>query len=258
MDPIKSKNYFWILLDVLVAALIINVVFFVMPAINNFGESLYPVRNLNVSAEGKTTVKPDIAQFSFSVITEGADLEKITSDNNKRIAEVINYIKSEGISEDDIKTTQYNLQPKYEYIESQKKSFISGYELTQSVFVKVRDLDKNIGKISTILGSLPEMGINQISGVSFTVDNPEEFMAKAREEAFKKAHEKALVIAKSNGVSLGQVLNASEFQGGPIYYGPYEKFGLGGAPAIDRAVPAPLEPGTQEITVNVSVTYALR
>ncbi len=258
MDSAKSKFYFWVLLDVLVGALIINVVFFVMPAINRFGESLYPVRNLNVSAEGKTTVKPDIAQFSFSVITEGADLEKITSDNNKRIAEVVKYIKGEGISEDDIKTTQYNLQPKYQYIESQKKSYISGYELTQSVFVKVRDLDKNLGKISTILGSLPEMGINQISGVSFTVDDPEEFMAKAREEAFMKAHEKAKAIAKANGISLGRVINASEFQNGPIY--PYydKAMGFGGEIARVAAPPAPLEPGTQEIVVNVNVTYALR
>ncbi|TSC81631.1 MAG: hypothetical protein G01um101420_945 [Parcubacteria group bacterium Gr01-1014_20] len=258
MDSTKSKFYFWVLLDVLVAALIVNVVFFVMPAVNHFGESLYPVRNLNVSAEGKTTVKPDIAQFSFSVITEGADLEKITSDNNKRIAEVVKYIKGEGISADDIKTTQYNLQPKYQYIESQKKSYISGYELTQSVFVKVRELDKNLGKISTILGSLPEMGINQISGVSFTVDDPEEFMVKAREEAFRKAHEKATAIAKANGISLGRVLNASEFQNGPIYYGAYDKAGFGGAPAMSLSVPAPLEPGTQEIVVNVNVTYALR
>ena len=83
-------------------------------------------------------------------------------------------------------------------------------------------------------------------------------MAKAWEEAYEKAHEKAAAIAKANGVSLGRVLSANEFQNGPIYYGAYDKaMGMGGAP-MSPSIPAPLEPGTQEIVVNVNVTYALR
>lgn len=258
MDNLKAKKYFWIFLDVLIVGLVINVFFFVMPAIDRFGESQPPVRTITVNAEGKTTVKPDIAQFSFSVVTEGLDLVKITSDNNEQVEDAIKFVKSEGVKSGDIKTTQYNLQPKYEYNEIRKKSYISGYSLTQTVFVKIRELEKNIGVVSKILGSLPELGINQISGVSFTVDDPEKFMNEARVDAYKKAKEKAVFMAKSVGVGLGRVINVNEY-GSPVFYGSYEKMGLGGGDMMAApSVRAPVEPGSEELTIQVNITYALK
>ncbi|MEK7181402.1 MAG: hypothetical protein AAB738_03685, partial [Patescibacteria group bacterium] len=61
MDNLKAKKYFWIFLDILLAGLIINVFFFVMPTLDRVGESQAPIRTISVNAEGKTTVKPDIA-----------------------------------------------------------------------------------------------------------------------------------------------------------------------------------------------------
>lgn len=256
----KSKKYFWILLDVLLAGFILSLFFFLMPMLDDIGNSKYPSRTVTVAAEGKVTVKPDLAQFSFSIVTEGADLARIAEENNNKIAEVIDYIKSEGVDGDNIKTTQYNLAPRYEYDKNRRISFISGYELIQSVFVKIHDLEENIGKISEILGSLPEMGVNRLSGVSFTVEDPEEHLAKARSEAFKKAREKAKTMAESVGVSLGKVVNFSEHQNGPIY--PYYDKAMGIERAMESsiplAVPTPIEPGTEEITISVYVTYEIR
>ena len=258
MDNLTGKKYFWIFLDILLVGLIINVFFFVMPTLDRVGESQPPVRTISVNAEGKTTVKPDIAQFSFSVVTEGPDLVKITSENNKQVEDAIKFVKSEGVKSDDIKTTQYNLQPKYEYNKERRRSYISGYELTQTVFVKIRELDKNIGEVSKILGRLPELGINQISGVSFTVDDPDKFMNEARADAYKKAKDKAEFMAKSAGVGLGRVINVNEY-GAPIFYGPYAKMGMGGADmAAAPSAIAPVEPGSEELTIQVSITYALK
>jgi len=258
MDNLTAKKYFWIFLDVLIAGLIVNVFFFVMPTLDRVGESQAPVRTISVNAEGKTTVKPDIAQFSFSVVTEGPDLEKITSENNKQVADAIKFVKSEGVKSEDIKTTQYNLQPKYEYNKDQRKSYISGYELTQTVFVKIRELDKNLGEVSKILGSLPELGINQISGVSFTVDDPDKFMNEARADAYARAKAKAEFMAKSAGVGLGRVININEY-GSPIVYNSYEKMGLGGAGMIAApSAVAPVEPGSEQLTIQVNITYALK
>jgi hypothetical protein len=255
----NNKRYFWLLLNLVLAAIFVMVIFSIIPAINRSSSSQMPVRTMSVSAEGTTTAKPDLAQFSFSVVTQGVNLSAIATENNKTINAAIDFVKKSGVDEKDIKTTQYNLSPRYEYDEARKRSYISGYELTQSVLVKVRDLEKNIDMISKILGLLPEMGVNQISNISFTNEDPEKFLAEAREDGFEKAKEKAKAIAKANGVRLGKVVNISEYQQGPIYYGAYDKaMGMGGVSAPMAESSATIQPGTEELKIQVNVTYELR
>ncbi len=259
MNNDKSKKYFWVFLDVFLVGLVINLFFFVMPAIDRFGNSTPPTRTITVNAEGKTAVKPDLAQFSFSILTEGADLSKISKENNDRVAEVLKFIKGEGVPEGDIKTSQYSLQPKYEYNETQKRSYIIGYELNQGISVKIKELDKNLDKVSKILGSLPEMGVNNISGVTFTVEDPDKFMNVAREEAYAKAKKQAQFMANASGARLGKVVSVNEYQNGPIpYYRDYAKVGFGGEMAVAAPTFAPLEPGTEDLVLQVNLTYELK
>ncbi len=153
----------------------------------------------------------------------------------------------------DIKTAGYNLNPRYEYNDKTRKSFISGYTLTQTVFVKIRDL----AKVGKILSGLPSKGINDISGLSFSIDDPDKFLNEARKEAFEKAMVKAKEMAGYNGVKIRRVVSFNEYGGGyPISLYSKEAFGRGG----DLGSPAPLptiESGSQEVTVNVNVTYEI-
>lgn len=261
MNNDKSKKYFWVFLDVFIAGLVILTFFFIMPAVDRIGNGAPVARTITVNAEGKTAVKPDLAQFSFSILTEGTDLAKITEENNRRVDEVLKFIKGEGVPEGDIKTSQYSLQPKYQYIENQGRSYIIGYELNQGIFVQIKELDKNLDKVSKILGSLPEMGVNNISGVTFTVEDPDQFMNTAREEAYSKAKKQAQFMAEASGARLGKVVYVSEYPNGPIpYYRGLEKFGMGGdmTMATPASAPAPLQPGTEELVLQVNITYELR
>lgn len=252
MDNSSYKNYFWILLDVLVAGLIVNLVFFVMPAIRQYGNSLAPSRVISVSAEGKTIVSPDIAEASFSVVSQGKNPDELSSVNNAKMSAVIQNLKSQGIDAKDIKTSGYNLSPNYQYDESTRRNYISGYTLTQTVLVKIRDLSK----AAKIVGGVTPLGVNQIGGISFTIEDPEKFLEEARAEAFKKAQEKANKMAGENGARLGQVLNISEYQnGGPIPY--LNERAAFGALSVSASAPT-IEPGTQEVKVQVSVMYELR
>ena len=166
----------------------------------------------------------------------------------------IEYVKSQGVEAKDIKTTGYNLNPDYQYDPDTQRSFITGYTLTQTVSVKIRDLSK----VAKIIGGLPPVGVNQIGGISFTVEDPEKYLNEAREKAFEKARAKAEQMVRSTGVKLGKVINVSEFGGypPPIPYYTERGFGLGGDIAASKA--PTIEPGTQEITLQVTVTYELR
>jgi len=216
-------------------------------------DSLYPSRTINVSAEGKVTVSPDVAKFSFSVVNEGSNPTKIADDNNVKINKAIDFIKSQGVDVKDIKTISYSLEPNYVYDEKTGKQYLSGYRLTQTVQVKIRDLNK----VAVVLAELPKLGINQIGSISFEVDDPEKFLKEARDKAFDKAKIKAQEMAGKAGVSLGNVINFSEYQqGGPIpYYGAEKTLGMGG---VSSAVAPSIQPGTQEIAINVNITYEIR
>jgi len=248
-----TKAWFWKLLNVTLVVIIILGGLSAL-SLRRYNNSLFPARTIYVSAEGKTTVSPDIAKFSFSVVSEGMDPEKLAEDNNSKINKAIDYLKTQNIESKDIKTAGYDLSPRYEYDETKRRSFISGYTLTQTIFVKIRDF----AKIGKILGGLPNLGINQISGLTFEVEDQDRYLNDARQEAFEKAYAKAKAMAKQNKVRIKRVVTFSENQGGyPISRFAGAEYGKGGD-VMTSAIAPTIEPGTQEVTVNVTVTYEIR
>jgi len=246
------KNIFWLLIDVaLVVATFLGI--YTFKALDRYGASLPITRTITVSSDGKTTIVPDIAEVNFSVVSEGSDPEKLQVENIKKMIAALDFVKSQGIDPKDIKTATYNLSPKYEYDEKKRKSFISGYASTQTVTVKIRDFTK----VSTILGRLPSLGINEIQNVNFKVDDTDKFLSVAREDAFKKAFAKAAAMAGQNQVRLGRVVNFSESSGN-YSPRPYAMEALGKSSMGGGYIPPQIEPGSEELTVNVSVTYELR
>ncbi len=209
--------------------------------------------SITVSGDGKTFATPDIAQVSVGVqtgrqATASAAMQKLKTSMDAVIAAV----KAQGIDEKDINTQSFWLNPVYDYTNGQ--SIPRGFEASQSLSIKVRDLDKT----SDVLGAATAAGANQAGGVQFTVDNPEAKQAEARQEAIKEAQQKAQVLAQQLGVRLGKILSFSEGYGGyptPMYYG-REAYGIGGADmAANQAVALPV--GEQEVNINVSITYEL-
>ena len=257
MNNLDAKKAFWWLLNLCLAVALVlglKVLVFRTPLIN-------PEMTVVIGAEGKATVTPDIATLHFSVISEGKDPVALQRENTVKMNTAIDFIKGLGIDKKDIKTAGYNLYPKYEYTRSADamypypgKQIISGYTLTQTVEVKVRDLEK----VASVLAGLPEKGINQIDGPNFSVEDPDKYLNEARREAFVKARAKAEAMTRANGMRITRVVTFSENQGGyPIMYARAEAIGKGGSFDLPVAPPS-IEPGSQEVNVEVSVTYAIR
>jgi len=252
MEMERSRKFFWILIDV-VLVVVIALGFVGVKAFSRYAGSLQPGRTISVSAEGKSVVVPDIAKINFGVVAEGKDPVALQK-NNTKMADAIKSLKEAGIADKDIKTTQYNLSPRYRYDDKLNRSFIDGYILNQSAEVKIRDF----AKISDILARLTKLGVNEISQVSFDVDDQDAYLDAARKEAFEKARAKAEMMAKANGTSIRRVVTFSENTGGyPIYYRALESK-VGGGMGGDLPPAPQIEPGSQEITVNVNVVYEIR
>jgi hypothetical protein len=240
--------------------------------VGTYDKSIEPstFRSFSASGEGKVVAIPDIAQFSFSVVTEGGlDIGKSQEDNVNKSNAIIDFFKSNGIDAKDIKTTGFNINPKYEYYSCPSRYTydssatpvpcpppkIVGYTITQSVTIKVRKMDK----AGEMLSGAVDRGANNVSGLSFTVDEPDKYQNQAREEAIAKAKEKAKAVAKAGGFGVGRLLGIEE-GGYQPYYDRY--YGMAGdMKAMEASAPAPapsIEPGSQEITVNVTLRYEIR
>lgn len=246
------KTLFWMLFTLLIAVAIVNVVFFVMPLLSRWAGSFYPARSMTVSAEGKTTAGPDLAEVSLSVVSQGQNPDTLAANNNSKMNAVLQFVAAQGIADADVKTTNYNLSPDYQYDKNTQRNFIVGYTLTQTVDVKIRDLSK----VAQVLAGLTPLGVNQIGNVNFTFADQEKYLAIARADAFDKAEKKAEQMAAAAGVSLGRVIGVSEYGSPvPIYYGADKAMGMGGA--VAASVPT-IQPGTQDITDQVSIVYEIK
>lgn len=200
-------------------------------------------RSITVSAEGEAFGKPDVAIIRISVKTENETVDKALEENNRKANSVINFLKEETIEEKDIKTVSFNIYPRYDYDEERNRS-LRGYEVFQSLEVKIRD----IAKAGSIVEGATEAGANQIGGLVFSIENEEELKAQAREEAIRKAKEKAEEITSRLGVKIERILSFSESSSGRLYR---EAADLGYSSLQ-------LEPGENKIVTNVSIVFEIR
>lgn len=218
-------------------------------------------RSFTVSGDGKASGTPDVAEFSFQVITEGGvDVAKLQSDNATKMNKAIEFIKKQGVVAADIKTEQYSINPRYQTTACDYGSGkvcppaeITGYTVQQSANIKIRDFKL----ISALLSGVVQNGANSVSQITFTIDNPTATENIARAEAFKKAKEKAEGMAKAGGFTIGRLLDISEGTSYPSYYG------RGGAVAMDMvkseaAVAPTIEAGSQEVNITVSLKYEIQ
>jgi len=227
------------------------------------GKEVYPQSTISVSGTGEAYAIPDIAAFNFSVVETGDMVKQAQEKADAKINKALAAVREAGVEDRDIKTIGYNVYPKYEwnqivcltYLCPSGKQVLTGYEVSQTVTVKVRDMEKE-GDLVTKIG---DIGASNISGVEFTVDNRDQYVAQARAQAIDEAKTKAKELAKQLGVKLGSILYYNESGNYPIYHGMAEGKG-GGDTAVSSVAPrtAELPQGETKITSDVSITYEIK
>jgi uncharacterized protein len=213
-----------------------------------YSKSKPVLRTFSISGEGKEVVVPNIAEVRIGVISEGKDLTTLQKENSEKMNRIISFLKEKGIDEKDIQTENYLVSPKYDYSKPPYK--IVGYTINQDLKVKVRDLSK----IGEILSQAVNYGANNVSGPNFTFDDKEVYLEKAREKAIRNAKEKAEKIAKTVGFRLGKIISiieSSPFEPIPVML---KEMRTGGPLASQPQI----EPGSQEIKVQVTITYEIK
>ena len=227
------------------------------------GSGVSATNTITVNGEGEVFAVPDTATFSVTVQNTAKDVTTAQDASTKQGNEIIAYLKSQSVDEKDIQTTDYSVNPQYEWIQSacpqgsycpNGRQVLTGYQVSQTLSVKVRDTKK----AGALLSGVGSRGASQVSGLSFVIDKEDSLKDEARDKAITQAKGKAEVLAKSLGVSLVRVVGFYENEGGGPIYG----YGMGGDErmiAVSASKAAPEIPaGQNKIVSNVNVTYEIR
>lgn len=215
-------------------------------------------KTITVSAEGEYVSVPDIGTFNFTVSETAESVEAAQNVATDKINKALDYLKKNGIEEKDLKTTSYNVNPRYEYQTQELcltgncrgQNVLVGYTVSQTVSVKIRDTKK----AGDLLSGIGQFGISNVSGLQFVTEDEDYITDQSRKDAIKKAQAKAKDLAKNLGVSLGDVVGFSE--DGGYYPVQYDKaYSL--ESASDVAVAPQIPTGENTTNVTVYITYEI-
>lgn len=231
---------------------------------------------ISFSGHGEVTAVPDIANVYFTISQDA----KTVKDAQALVAGIekksLDFLKASNVADKDIQTANASFNPKYEYRQAvcppipmgagtagvtvnpsspyycpPSKQVITGYTASESITVKVRNTD-DVGKIMQGLGTL---GVTNLSGPNFSIDNEDALKAQARKKAIDDAKAKAEELAKELGVRLGKITSFSESGNYPMPM--YAKTMLADSVSGGSA-PAAIPAGVNTISSDVTITYEIR
>lgn len=206
---------------------------------------------ISVTGTGKVTVKPDVADISLGVQVQSDTAKGARDAAATKMNDIIAALKALGIADEDIQTSTIDISPVYDYNSSTPR--ITGYQVTNMVTVHVTD----ITKVADVIDNSVAAGATNVNGVTFDIADRATAENTARGDAVKDARAHADALAAAAGVTITGVQSISETSVSSPWpwYGVAADASKGGAPT--PAVPTPVQPGTQDITITVTVSYLI-
>lgn len=161
---------------------------------------------ISVNTSSNLEVAPDVAEITFEVKTSDIKyMQKATVDNKNVYDKVYSQLNT-MINKDNgdyIKTSNYNAQPVYSYVNSKK--IFERYEVTNSITVRTKSID-NLGKM---IDEAIEKGATNVSNLNFSISKPEIYCDELLTSATKEAKNRAEVVAKALGTTIDGLANLS-------------------------------------------------
>lgn len=175
--------------------------------VSEFPAGNYGTNSITVNSSEKVTVVPDIAEIVYSVRTEAKEASDCQQQNSEAVSQVIGLLSSLNVAETSIQTSDYYMNPVYDY--SNNRSQVVGYEAVTSLTVS----DLPIDGLEQILSQSVSTGINTIQSITYKASKYDESYQAALTAAVKTARQKAQVLADAAGCQVGSVINIKETSG---------------------------------------------
>lgn len=204
-------------------------------------------RQITVTGHGKISARPDMAKINVGVEVTARKAGDALHENSKLILELMDVLDKAGVAKRDIRTSQLNLQPRWEQRNNSGAApSVIGYTAQNILQIRIR----KVGVLGDVLDKVTRSGANRINQVSFSVADPAPLLKEARLRAVANARQKADLFAIAAGVSLGKVLEITE-----------NTIGGGAFPRatarMEAAAAVPIAEGEVSYSAQVQITYTL-
>jgi uncharacterized protein len=208
-----------------------------------------PLRTISISATGTVTAAPDMASINTGVATEADTAKAAVTANSAAMRKIMESLTAAGLEARDIQTSDFSVQPKYQYFQDNTPPKLVGYQVSNQVHIRVRD----VAKLGDVLDKVVDAGSNQISGIEFAVSKADELADQARANAYGNALRKAELYARAAGATLGPVLSMAEGSVSPPRPVMVRK-----AMAAEASDAVPVAAGEQSLDVSLNVVWLLK
>jgi uncharacterized protein YggE len=203
------------------------------------------------SGEGKVTAVPDMATVTVGVTQTSATVADAQEKANKTSEKIIADVKKLGLSDKNIKTTNYSVSPNYPNeimpMIGGGRQNITGYTVTQNLEIKIKPLDK----ANKVIDAATADGANLVGGITFTFSDAlqKSLSNQATQQAVNDAKNKAQSLANAAGIHLGKIVNVVENSNQP------RPMMAAGALKTDESASTNVTPGENTLTVDVVLYY---
>ncbi len=209
---------------------------------------------IRVNGSGEIQVEPDIFNLSLGIVAQDDRLTTAQDMAARAMDKVLEAIKAEGVAEKDIQTSRFSVHQVSRWDREKEENVITGYEVSNMVNVKVREIDK----AGAIIDATTAAGgdLTRINSMNFAIDDDSAYREQARELAIEEARAKAEQLAKLSRVKLGEATYVTETSFSPpiVYSGRLEM--AAAAPPMDSKVTS-IAPGELTVSVSVQIVYAI-
>lgn len=205
------------------------------------------LRTITVNGSGNVKAKPDVAYVTIGVVTQATKAQDASEANAALSQKVAAALKSLGIANKDIQTSQYSIYPRYDNRPGKGQNII-GYDVSNTVRACIHDL----GMVGKTIDTALSAGANNVQGVTFDLEKKDKSEDAALAEAVKDAKRKADVIASAASVKIvgvQQIQEGSSYRPVPVYA--MSRMALGGEATT------PISPGEMTVSANVTVIYLI-
>jgi uncharacterized protein YggE len=200
-------------------------------------------RTITVVGTGEVRGRPDVADLVLGVSGRAGSAAEVMSRIADRAQKVVDALHDAGVSDDDIQTADLSIQPVFD-----DHGDVSGYEASNTVSVHIRDL----GQAGAIVDAAAAQAGDDIrvQGITFSIDDDSALLATARTRATKRARAQAEQLASGADVEVGEVRSITETTSStPVAYS---------GDAAEKAAGTPVMAGSQTLTVQATVVFAIR
>ena len=222
-----------------------------------FGQNPSALPLITVSGQAEVRVQPDEVVFTLGVESVDKDMLAAKKRTDDSVREVLAIAKKNNIKPEDVQTSYISVQPKYntddlEYEQRRtvKREFV-GYQVSKTIAVILRD----ISRFDSLLSDVLKAGVTRLSNVEFRDSKIRQHRDQARAMAIKAAQEKANLLAREIGQSIGPAYSITE--AGAVPFAAVQNVSVNAGRSFSDDAESAIAPGSISVSAQVTVSFRL-